>query len=95
MISILSNIQNKTGITVLNGSSGVNRIFSSLQSLLLACAASLPIAEVHAQDTLPDWSGVWAMTGGTIFDSATRTGQGGTTTPGVREHPPYNAEYEA
>jgi hypothetical protein len=35
------------------------------------------------------------MMGGTVFDSATQTGQGRSTTPGVREHPPYNAEYEA
>lgn len=43
----------------------------------------------------PDWSGVWAMQGGTVFDRATQTGQGGSTSPGVREHPPYTAEYEA
>ena len=46
-------------------------------------------------DSLPDWSGVWAMNSGTIFDRATVEGQGGSNTPGVREHPPYNAEYEA
>ena len=46
-------------------------------------------------DSLPDWSGVWAMNSGTIFDRATVQGQGGSNTPGVREHPPYNAEYEA
>ncbi len=45
-------------------------------------------------DKLPDWSGVWAMQGGTIFDRASQTGEGGSTTPGVREHPPYNAEWE-
>ena len=37
---------------------------------------------------------MWAMMGGTIFDRATQTGEGGSVTPGVREHPPYNAEYE-
>src|SRR3989442_27712 len=46
-------------------------------------------------DKLPDWSGVWQMQGGTIFDRATQTGQGGSTSVGVREHPPYNAEWEA
>ena len=46
-------------------------------------------------DSLPDWSGVWAMNGGTVFDRATVEGRGGSNTPGVREHPPYNAEYEA
>src|SRR6185503_10563273 len=44
---------------------------------------------------LPDWSGVWSMTGGTVFDRATQTGEGGALTHGVREHPPYNAEWEA
>ena len=39
-------------------------------------------------------SGVWSMMGGTVFDRATQTGKGGTVTPGVREHPPYNPEYE-
>lgn len=49
-----------------------------------------------AERELPDWSGVWAMEGGTVFDRATvqppngRAGQ-----PGVREFPPYNAEWEA
>ena len=28
-------------------------------------------------DSLPDWSGVWAMNSGTIFDRATVQGQGG------------------
>ena len=46
-------------------------------------------------DKLPDWSGVWSMQGGTVFDRATQTGEGGAITPGVREHPPYNAEWEA
>jgi len=44
---------------------------------------------------LPDWGGVWAMTGGTVFDAATRSGPGGSTTPGLRQRPPYTAEYEA
>lgn len=45
---------------------------------------------------LPDWSGVWQMIGPTIFDRATvepPTGRAGD--PGVRERPPYNAEWEA
>lgn len=46
-------------------------------------------------DKLPDWSGVWSMMGGTVFDRATQTGEGGSITPGVREHPPYTPEYEA
>ena len=63
----------------------------------LAFSAALVFAQAPALtpfDKLPDWSGTWAMTGGTVFDRATQTGQGGSITPGVREHPPYTAEYE-
>jgi hypothetical protein len=49
---------------------------------------------VAAHDTLPDWSGAWSMAGGTVFDRATQTGQGGAISAGVRSHPPYNAEWE-
>lgn len=45
--------------------------------------------------TLPDWSGVWQMVGGTVFDRATQAGQGGALSVGVRERPPYNAKFEA
>jgi hypothetical protein len=45
-------------------------------------------------DKLPDWSGTWSMMGGTIFDKATQTGEGGAIDHGVREHPPYTPEYE-
>jgi hypothetical protein len=44
----------------------------------------------------PDWSGVWQMVGPTIFDGATvepKNGRAGDA--GVRERPPYNAEWEA
>ena len=46
-------------------------------------------------EKLPDWSGVWQMMGGTVFDAATQTGKGGSVDIGVREHPPYTAEWEA
>jgi len=70
-----------------------NRLEKRLWGVLAAaaCLVSWPLA---AQER-PDWSGVWAMIGGTIFDADTKTGEGGSTTPGVREHPPYNAEWEA
>src|SRR5262245_19149465 len=45
---------------------------------------------------LPDWGGVWQMIGPTIFDAATvepKNGRAGDA--GVRERPPYNAEWEA
>jgi len=56
---------------------------------------------IYAQDTvpsfdrLPDWSGAWQMVGPTVFDGATQTGKGGAIDAGVREHPPYNGEWEA
>ena len=63
---------------------------------LTACAVGV----VHGQESkaaaLPDWSGIWAMQGGTVFDRSTvkppdaRAGE-----PGVREFPPYTDEWEA
>jgi hypothetical protein len=45
---------------------------------------------------LPDWSGVWQMVGPTVFDTATvEPPDGRSGDPGVRERPPYNAEWEA
>lgn len=67
----------------------LHRILLSLLGCSLYCVQPL-----LAQD-LPDWSGVWGMQGGTIFDQATKTGEGGSTTPGVREHPAYTPEFEA
>lgn len=70
-----------------------NRIFCGALAVTLCSAGSVALGA--NADGHPDWSGVWSMIGGTIFDRDTQTGQGGSTTPGVREHPPYNAEYEA
>jgi len=47
-------------------------------------------------EDLPDWSGVWQMIGPTIFDRSTvNVPEGRAGRPGVRERPPYNAEWEA
>jgi hypothetical protein len=67
-------------------------------TLLLVPGSSFGQAEqipAPANDKLPDWSGTWSMMGGTVFDRATQTGQGGAIAEGVRSHPPYNAEWEA
>jgi hypothetical protein len=67
-----------------------------LALLVVAIACLVASRPSSAQRALPDWSGVWAMEGGTIFDRATvqppngRSGQ-----PGVREFPPYTDEWEA
>ncbi|PYS53945.1 MAG: hypothetical protein DMG13_10525 [Acidobacteria bacterium] len=50
----------------------------------------------RAANTLPDWSGVWQMIGNTVFDRATvDPSNGAAGQAGVREHPPYNKEWEA
>jgi hypothetical protein len=62
----------------------------------IAAAALALAVPSPASAELPDWSGVWELVGGTLFDRATaeppdaRAGQ-----PGAREHPPYNPEWEA
>jgi hypothetical protein len=68
-----------------------------MRLLGVVCVAALLAVPVsgQAQDDLPDWSGVWQMMGGTVFDRATATLPGGVLTPGLRSRPPYNAEWEA
>ena len=64
--------------------------------LVLCFAVSTLHAQKPAAAPLPDWSGVWQMVGPTIFDGATvepKNGKAGDA--GVRERPPYNAEWEA
>jgi hypothetical protein len=63
--------------------------------LVFVLAAGTGYTQQHATP-LPDWSGVWQMVGPTIFDGATvepKNGRAGDA--GVRERPPYNAEWEA
>ena len=62
-----------------------------LLSLGAGCAAETVVSE----PTVPDWSGAWQMMGNTVFDQATLEGDGGATDIGVRQRPPYNAEWEA
>ena len=46
-------------------------------------------------ESLPDWSGIWQMQGGTIFDAATVEPKGGRSGDAfVRERPPYTPEFE-
>jgi hypothetical protein len=45
---------------------------------------------------LPDWSGIWAMQGPTVFDRASVQPQNGRAgDAGVREFPPLHREWEA
>ena len=68
--------------------------FVALTFFLAARASYGQGASPAPFDKLPDWTGVWSMMGGTVFDTATQTGKGGAINVGVREHPPYTAEYE-
>ena len=66
--------------------------------LAAACAAAPGIARAQATApaALPDWSGVWRMQGGTVFDRATvQPPDGRVGEPGVRSFPPYTDEWEA
>jgi hypothetical protein len=74
----------------------------SVVSVILAGTVLLGAAVLHGQagrpaaSALPDWSGVWAMQGGTVFDRGTmKPPNAGVNTPDAREFPPYNAEWEA
>jgi hypothetical protein len=69
--------------------------FAAGIGLLLLAGFALGQSPLPTYDKLPDWSGAWSMMGGTVFDRASQTGQGGALAVGVREHPPYTAEWEA
>ena len=63
--------------------------------LLIAVGGGLAIRVAYGQGiqspaALPDWSGIWAMQGPTVFDRATvRPPDGRAGDTGVRELPPY------
>lgn len=64
--------------------------------LLAAAAVALLLARPAPAQELPDWTGVWELVGGTLFDRTTADPPDGRSgDPGVRQHPPYNAEWEA
>jgi hypothetical protein len=68
----------------------------SLTLAASAAAADAVSARAERAASLPDWSGVWARSGPNVFDPATvDPPRGGAGAPGVREHPPYNAAWEA
>ena len=73
----------------------------TLATIVLASAAfsfafTAGGVQSQAPAALPDWSGVWAMQGNTVFDRATvQPPNGRAGEPGVRESPPYNDQWEA
>ena len=69
---------------------------AALALALGTAALTVDAARAQGAAALPDWSGVWAMQGPTVFDGATvRPPDGRTGQPGVREFPPYTEEWEA
>ena len=70
--------------------------FRLVLAAAVVCSASGVFAQNGGTPAPPDWSGVWQMVGPTIFDRATvEPANGRAGDPGVRERPPYNAEWEA
>jgi hypothetical protein len=69
-----------------------------MRNVLVVCmlVPALAFGQRGGAAALPDWSGVWQMVGPTVFDSASvEPPNGRAGDPGVRERPPYNAEWEA
>ncbi|MDB5716739.1 MAG: hypothetical protein JWM38_166, partial [Sphingomonas bacterium] len=61
----------------------------------LAAALACILVAGPAAATLPDWSGVWSLVGGTLYDRATAEPKNARAgDPGAREHPPYTPAYE-
>jgi hypothetical protein len=70
-------------------------ILGAAGAAALALAAQAAPAQAAPTSSLPDWSGVWAMQGNTVFDHSTVTPpNGGAGTAGVREHPPLTPAWE-
>src|SRR6187401_625977 len=71
-----------------------------MKSLAIAVLTSALCTSAYAQTSapaaLPDWSGVWAMQGNTVFDRVSvQPPAGRAGEAGVRESPPYNDQWEA
>src|SRR5688572_11791125 len=75
---------------------GLRRIGAGLAvSALLAPGLAFGQHKIPTFDALPDWTGVWQMQGGTVFDSASVEPKGGRSGDAfVRERPPYTPEFE-
>jgi hypothetical protein len=75
-----------------------------IRALAIACLAGATFTAAftagsvqgQAPAALPDWSGIWAMQGNTVFDRSTvQPPNGRAGEPGVRESPPYTDQWEA
>jgi hypothetical protein len=74
------------------------RALGATLALLLAASSAWAAEQPMGRATVgsvPDWSGVWQMTGGSVFDRATaEPADAAAGAPGARERPPYNAVWE-
>jgi hypothetical protein len=76
------------------GGSALTFVFAQQQGVTPFGLAQAERTKAFAN--LPNWSGLWNPVGGLIFDPSTADPVGNSAQqPGDREHPPYNAEWEA
>lgn len=65
------------------------------QSEIMDAAAEAAPGFAPAWSELPDWNGVWAEDGNTVFDHASVEPPGGSSNePGTREYPPLTEQWE-
>ena len=76
---------------------GIRPVLASITGAAIFCVVALIGLQAQtARPSLPDWSGIWAMQGPTVFDrSSVQPPTGRAGEPGVREAPPYTDEWEA
>jgi len=74
----------------------VSSVLAGTVGIAIFCAAATVGVGAQRQSApLPDWSGIWAMQGPTVFDRSTvQPSAGRAGEPGVREAPPYTDEWE-
>jgi hypothetical protein len=99
-------VEHEEGFQMMSAAHPSRSIARIRRMALAACAVAMicgaTIRDAHGQTAqsppkaLPDWSGVWSMQGGTVFDRSTvKPPDGRAGEPDVREFPPYNDEWEA
>jgi hypothetical protein len=68
-------------------------MFSKTKIVAAFLMSSLMALPARAQ--MPDWTGVWVLVGGTLYDRATAEPANALAgDPGAREHPPYTPAWE-
>ena len=71
-------------------------LWTAAVAAIFGLTTAIGVRAQSGRAALPDWTGVWAMQGNTIFDRASvQPPNGRAGEPGVRESPPYTDEWEA